>query len=153
MPQKKNPDALELIRGKGGKLVGNLTGMLAIMKGPPPPPRVTSPPLTHSFPAKSLKALPFLVLTSQTCWPCQAVSVVAIVRLQQGKIEISSSSSGEVVANFRALDVSNDLQSDDEAAVEMHGVCICENGGLGEGGGSKAGDIQLPPPLSPPTMS
>jgi argininosuccinate lyase len=32
MPQKKNPDALELIRGKGGKLVGNLTGMLAIMK-------------------------------------------------------------------------------------------------------------------------
>lgn len=35
MPQKKNPDALELIRGKGGKLIGNLTGMLAVLKGAP----------------------------------------------------------------------------------------------------------------------
>ena len=29
MPQKKNPDALELIRGKGGRLIGNLTGRAA----------------------------------------------------------------------------------------------------------------------------
>lgn len=35
MPQKKNPDALELVRGKGGKLIGNLTGMLAVLKGAP----------------------------------------------------------------------------------------------------------------------
>ena len=35
MPQKKNPDALELIRGKGGKLIGNLTGMMAVLKGAP----------------------------------------------------------------------------------------------------------------------
>lgn len=35
MPQKKNPDALELIRGKGGKGIGNLTGMLAVIKGAP----------------------------------------------------------------------------------------------------------------------
>lgn len=32
MPQKKNPDALELIRGKGGRIQGNLAGMLAVMK-------------------------------------------------------------------------------------------------------------------------
>lgn len=32
MPQKKNPDALELIRGKAGRLQGNLAGMLAVMK-------------------------------------------------------------------------------------------------------------------------
>ena len=35
MPQKKNPDALELIRGKGGRLVGNLAGLLAVIKGTP----------------------------------------------------------------------------------------------------------------------
>lgn len=35
MPQKKNPDALELIRGKAGRLQGNLTGLLAIMKSAP----------------------------------------------------------------------------------------------------------------------
>ena len=35
MPQKKNPDALELIRGKAGRLQGNLAGLLAVMKSAP----------------------------------------------------------------------------------------------------------------------
>jgi len=35
MPQKKNPDALELIRGKGGRMVGNVAGLLAVIKGTP----------------------------------------------------------------------------------------------------------------------
>jgi argininosuccinate lyase len=35
MPQKKNPDPLELVRGKTGKAVGLLTGWLTTMKGLP----------------------------------------------------------------------------------------------------------------------
>ncbi|MEO8266446.1 MAG: argininosuccinate lyase [Ilumatobacteraceae bacterium] len=35
LPQKKNPDIAELARGKGGRLIGNLTGFLATMKGLP----------------------------------------------------------------------------------------------------------------------
>lgn len=35
MPQKKNPDVAELIRGKSGRLIGNLTGLLATIKGMP----------------------------------------------------------------------------------------------------------------------
>lgn len=35
MPQKKNPDALELIRGKTGRVFGALTGILATMKALP----------------------------------------------------------------------------------------------------------------------
>ena len=35
MPQKKNPDPLELVRGKSGKIVGLLTGWLTSMKGLP----------------------------------------------------------------------------------------------------------------------
>ena len=35
MPQKKNPDVLELIRGNTGKLYGNLMGVLVMMKGLP----------------------------------------------------------------------------------------------------------------------
>jgi argininosuccinate lyase len=35
MPQKKNPDALELIRGKSGRVQGALTGMLMTLKGLP----------------------------------------------------------------------------------------------------------------------
>jgi argininosuccinate lyase len=35
MPQKKNPDPLELVRGKTGRAIGRLTGFLATMKGLP----------------------------------------------------------------------------------------------------------------------
>lgn len=35
MPQKKNPDSLELIRGKAASLIGKLTGFLCVLKGLP----------------------------------------------------------------------------------------------------------------------
>jgi len=35
MPQKRNPDAAELARGKAGRLVGNLTALLTLLKGLP----------------------------------------------------------------------------------------------------------------------
>ena len=35
MPQKKNPDMAELIRGKSGRVYGNLVGLLTVLKGLP----------------------------------------------------------------------------------------------------------------------
>jgi len=35
MPQKKNPDVPELVRGKSGRVYGNLTALLTLMKGQP----------------------------------------------------------------------------------------------------------------------
>ena len=35
LPQKKNPDIAELARGKSGRLIGDLTGLLATLKGLP----------------------------------------------------------------------------------------------------------------------
>lgn len=35
MPQKKNPDAAELLRGKAGRLIGSLTGLLVTLKALP----------------------------------------------------------------------------------------------------------------------
>jgi argininosuccinate lyase len=35
MPQKKNPDVAELARGKAGRLIGNLTGLMVTLKGLP----------------------------------------------------------------------------------------------------------------------
>ena len=35
MPQKKNPDAAELARGKTGRVYGHLVGLLTLMKGQP----------------------------------------------------------------------------------------------------------------------
>jgi argininosuccinate lyase len=36
MPQKKNPDVLELIRGRSGRVIGSLTTLLVLVKGLPP---------------------------------------------------------------------------------------------------------------------
>ena len=35
MPQKRNPDALELLRGKSGRVIGHLVGLLTTLKGLP----------------------------------------------------------------------------------------------------------------------
>ncbi len=35
MPQKKNPDAAELVRGKAGRVIGALIGLLVVIKGMP----------------------------------------------------------------------------------------------------------------------
>jgi len=35
MPQKKNPDSMELIRGKAARIIGRLIGMIALLKGLP----------------------------------------------------------------------------------------------------------------------
>lgn len=35
MPQKRNPDGAELVRAKSGRLLGNLSGLLSVMKGLP----------------------------------------------------------------------------------------------------------------------
>ena len=35
MPQKRNPDAAELVRGKAGRVIGALAGLLIVMKGLP----------------------------------------------------------------------------------------------------------------------
>ena len=35
MPQKKNPDSMELVRGKAGRVIGHLTALLTMIKGLP----------------------------------------------------------------------------------------------------------------------
>jgi argininosuccinate lyase len=35
MPQKKNPDVAELVRGKSGRVIGNLVSLLTLLKGLP----------------------------------------------------------------------------------------------------------------------
>ena len=69
MPQKKNPDALELIRGYTGRLYGNLVSVLVMMKGLPltynKDMQLDKEPLFNSFEAISneLKILTGLIRT------------------------------------------------------------------------------------------
>ncbi|HQP12363.1 MAG TPA: lyase family protein, partial [Candidatus Omnitrophota bacterium] len=66
MPQKKNPDVLELIRGYTGRLYGNLISVLVVMKGLP---------MTTTATCSSIKSrcLTHSVLSRKACrfWrPC-----------------------------------------------------------------------------------
>jgi argininosuccinate lyase len=69
MPQKKNPDVLELIRGNAGRLHGNLTSVLTMMKGLPltynRDMQLDKEPLFDSFEivSKELKVLKGLIET------------------------------------------------------------------------------------------
>ncbi len=69
MPQKKNPDVLELIRGYTGTLYGNLISVLTMMKGLPltynRDMQLDKPPLFSSFEiiTKELDVLPKLIET------------------------------------------------------------------------------------------
>ncbi len=69
MPQKKNPDVLELIRGYSGRLYGNLMSVLTMMKGLPltynRDMQLDKEPLFNSFEivSKELKALAGLIET------------------------------------------------------------------------------------------
>tara|TARA_Y100000588_G_scaffold216068_1_gene229976 strand:- start:1788 stop:3182 length:1395 start_codon:yes stop_codon:yes gene_type:complete len=62
MPQKKNPDSLELVRGKTGRVYGNLAALLTVMKGVP---------LTYSKDMQEDKEP--LFDTIDTLWMCLAV--------------------------------------------------------------------------------
>lgn len=69
MPQKKNPDVLELIRGYAGRLTGNLVSVLTMMKGLPltynRDMQLDKEPLFESFEivSKELKVLTGLIKT------------------------------------------------------------------------------------------
>ena len=69
MPQKKNPDVLELIRGYSGRLYGNLMSVLTMMKGLPltynRDMQLDKEPLFNSFEivSKELKVLTGLIAT------------------------------------------------------------------------------------------
>ena len=58
LPQKKNPDIAELARGKAGRLIGNLTGLLATLKGlaarlQPRPPGGQGAPVRRGRPGRA----------------------------------------------------------------------------------------------------
>jgi argininosuccinate lyase len=71
MPQKKNPDSLELIRGKSGRIFGNLTALLTVLKGIP---------LTYNKDLQEDKELTFDTL--DTLLDCLQVMQVVIKSLR-----------------------------------------------------------------------
>ncbi|MEW6182427.1 MAG: argininosuccinate lyase [Bacillota bacterium] len=82
MPQKKNPDVAELSRGKTGRVIGNLTGMLVLLKGQP---------LTYNKDMQEDK--PLLFDTVDTLKGCLEVFIPMIesLRVDRGRMAAAAS--------------------------------------------------------------
>jgi len=87
MPQKKNPDPLELVRGKAGKVIGLLTGWLATMK---------SLPLGYNKDLQEDKAVAFEV--EDTVIGCARTSATVVRTLELRRDVARTAASGLLLA-------------------------------------------------------
>jgi argininosuccinate lyase len=87
MPQKKNPDPLELVRGKSGKVIGLLTGWLATMK---------SLPLGYNKDLQEDKAVAFEV--EDTTIGCASTTATVVRTLELRPATARAAASGLLLA-------------------------------------------------------
>ena len=87
MPQKKNPDSLELVRGKTGRVYGNLVSLLTVMKGLP---------LTYARDLQEDKE-PFFD-TTDTLWASLEVFAGALATAEFHPERMSSALDGSILA-------------------------------------------------------
>ncbi len=94
MPQKKNPDVAELARGKAGRLIGGLTGLLTTLKGLP---------LTYNRDLQEDKEPVFdAVDTLLTVLPAMA-GLVATLRFNTGRLAETASAGYALATDLAEL--------------------------------------------------
>lgn len=129
MPQKKNPDALELVRGKAGRLQGNLAGMLAVAKvggggwggggrrrprglAPAPPPPNTAPPTPPPTPPRRQGTPTTYNKDFQEAWPLLFDSVDTlddVLRIATGVLSTLTIKPAAMAAGLSADMLATDL--------------------------------------------
>jgi argininosuccinate lyase len=106
MPQKKNPDSLELIRGRSGTLLGNLTGLLAVMKGLP---------LAYDRDLQEDKAAMFAGVDTTFAAITIASRVVATLRIHPERMKAATQ-----LGFLTATDLADELVRRGEAFADAH---------------------------------
>ncbi len=108
MPQKKNPDVPELVRGKSGRVVGNLVSLLTVMKGLP---------LTYNRDLQEDKEPVFD--TAATLGDCLSVTAGALATLRVGADRMAEAASDPMLL---ATDLAEALVREDVPFREAHEV-------------------------------
>jgi argininosuccinate lyase len=140
MPQKKNPDVAELARGKAGRLIGNLAGLMATLKGLP---------LAYNRDLQEDKE-PVIDSVDQLLVLLPALSgMVATLRFDTGRLAALAPAGYSL-----ATDVAEWLVRQGVAfrvAHEVAGACVqaCEARGIGLEDLSDAEFAQISPDLTP----
>jgi argininosuccinate lyase len=88
MPQKKNPDSLELIRGKSGRVFGSLTSLMMTIKGLP---------MTYNRDMQEDKE-PLFIAADQVCGSLEMARVVAESVVLKESIPLKAAEDSWVVA-------------------------------------------------------
>ncbi len=121
MPQKKNPDIAELARGKSGRLIGNLTGLLATLK---------ALPLAYNRDLQEDKEPVFdSVRTLETLLPAFA-GMVATMRFHTARMAELAPQGFSLATDVAEWLVKHGVPFRDAHEISGHLVRVCEEGGI-----------------------
>jgi argininosuccinate lyase len=121
MPQKKNPDIAELARGKSGRLIGNLTGLLATLK---------ALPLAYNRDLQEDKEPVFdSVRTLETVLPAFA-GMVATLRFHTERMAESAPQGFSLATDVAEWLVKRGVPFRDAHEISGHLVRVCEENGI-----------------------
>ena len=121
MPQKKNPDIAELARGKAGRLIGNLTGLLATLK---------ALPLAYNRDLQEDKEPVFdSVRTLETVLPAFA-GMVATLRFDTARMAALAPQGFSLATDVAEWLVKRGVPFRDAHEISGHLVRVCEENGI-----------------------
>ena len=121
MPQKKNPDIAELARGKAGRLIGNLSGLLATLK---------ALPLAYNRDLQEDKEPVFdSVRTLETVLPAFA-GMVATMRFHTDRMAALAPQGFSLATDVAEWLVKQGVPFRDAHEVSGHLVRVCEENGI-----------------------
>jgi argininosuccinate lyase len=121
MPQKKNPDIAELARGKAGRLIGNLTGLLATLK---------ALPLAYNRDLQEDKEPVFdSVRTLETVLPAFA-GMVATLRFDTDRMAALAPQGFSLATDVAEWLVKRGVPFRDAHEISGHLVRVCEENGI-----------------------
>jgi argininosuccinate lyase len=121
MPQKKNPDIAELARGKSGRLIGNLTGLLATLKGLP---------LAYNRDLQEDKEPVFDSVDTLTVLLPAFTGMVATIEFNKNRLEILAPAGFSLATDVAEWLVKQKVPFRDAHEITGKLVSFCEKNGL-----------------------
>lgn len=140
MPQKKNPDIAELARGKSGRLIGNLAGLLATLK---------ALPLAYNRDLQEDKEPVFdSIRTLETVLPAFA-GMVATLRFHTDRMAELAPQGFSLATDVAEWLVKRGVPFRDAHEISGHLVRVCEENGLELHEATDAQLLSVSPALTP----
>jgi argininosuccinate lyase len=140
MPQKKNPDIAELARGKAGRLVGNVTGLLATLK---------ALPLAYNRDLQEDKEPVFDSIDTLTVLLPAFTGMVATMRVNADRMEFLAPQGFSLATDIAEWLVRGGVAFRDAHDIAGAAVRYCESRGIGLEELSDAALSEISPRLTP----